>query len=376
MLTKTDSVIWFYICLLTFEILKPKPETFSIMKALKILPLIVILSFVLFPACEDKGSAEPETLIIAILDPTDKSETGFIAHWSVNRSNIESAMIEFARTKDFSDIIKQVVVNDPQKSSQSVDGLQGATKYYYRLVVNLDDGTSGQSQSESVVMAYQSESANVVTLDDVHIAGDIYYLNSNPAKSPAMILMGHFSVPNMWKGEDIFLDLVAQGYICYVFNYRGHAASGEWDILSITEVDELAEFVSVHARNDLHACYSYLKEHDKVDASSIGLMGGSLGANLSMIGNNWTGVKVSVGLSTSRLGIEEGGLLHNVFLIAADQDCNSFVCFDEEAEFLYNGAVEPKKMTIISGDFHGLDMFVETDLNNEVLDWINERMGI
>jgi hypothetical protein len=93
-----------------------------------------------------------------------------------------------------------------------------------------------------------------------------------------------------------------------------------------------------------------------------------------MIANNWPGVKVSVGLSTSRLGIEEGGVLNNVLFVTSELDCNAWVCFIDEAVYLHNGAVEPKDVITVSGDFHGLDMLVKTGLKEEILDWINARM--
>ena len=77
---------------------------------------------------------------------------------------------------------------------------------------------------------------------------------------------------------------------------------------------------------------------------------------------------------TSRLGIEESGVLHNVLFVTSELDCNPYGCFIDEAIYLHNGAVEPKKMITIPGEFHGLDMLVKTGLKEEILDWINARM--
>lgn len=343
------------------------------MKTHKMLALLCTLSLAIFFSCGDKTDTTPD-LNITVLDPTDMTESGFTAHWSINKTNITTLRIELAQNNDFAEIVKEISLNDPSQTSQWIDGLHGATKYYLRVIATLDDGTSGTSLNKTVQTSYQSEDANVITSDGIHIAGDLYYLNSNPAKSPAIILMGHMSIINMWKNDDVFLNLLAQGYVCYVFNYRGHGPSEYWDIISIETLEEIAEFVRDYASKDLEACYTYLRGHAKVDSTRIGLMGGSLGANESMIGNGWPGVKVSVGLTNSRVGLENTGILQNVLFVVSELDCNALFCFKDETEILYNNAAEPKKMIVIPGDFHGLDMLLDKDLIQEILDWINARM--
>lgn len=341
--------------------------------------IILIIGFLICTTgCnpDDNGGDPEPSLKVTLNDPTNVTETSFTANWTVNKTNIQSCQVELSLQSDFSNVLKTVTVSDPMKTSQLIDGLHGATNYYHRIKVTLDDGTtSGVSNSKEVATSFQSESITVETIDGLSIVGSLYYLNSNPTKSPAVILMGVFSLSNQWKVTDVFYNLVASGYVCYIINYRGHGGgSDSWPIIDIETVEELEEFAKVHARNDLHACYTYLKNHQKVDPERIGLMGGSLGANESMIGNNWPGVKVSVGLSTSRLGIEEGFPLHNVLFIASDLDCNSYICFEEEAIFLSNSALEPKKVIIVPGDFHGLELLGQENVDQEIIDWINARM--
>lgn len=347
------------------------------MKTHSFFTVFIILSLVFILGCPDPDPPTPEpALQLTIGEPTEKTETGFMLHWTTNRTDISSLAIEICQKNDFVNLVKQVNVADPTKTSQEVDGLNGATNYFVRIKVVLNDGTNSNSKSKKITTKYQTEPANVTTTDGLNIVGDLYYLNSNPAKSPAVILMGVFTLSNQWKSTDIFNDLVASGYVCYIFNYRGHSGSDTWPIFDIEIPDGLEEFVRVYAREDLHACYTYLKNHDLVDSTKIALMGGSLGANMSMVGNNWPGVKASVGLSTSRLGIAEGLPLQNVLFLASDQDCNSFICFDEEAVYLYNSALEPKKIApIVPGDFHALELLGQLNCDQEILDWINAKMA-
>ena len=297
----------------------------------------------------------------------------FLVNWAANPTSVEKVQIELSTDNDFTDILLAVDAEDPASETQLIDGLNGATRYYYRLKVTFTDRDVKQSDPTSVISAYQSEAANTTSPDGICLAGKLYYLNSNPAKSPAIILLGHFSISNMWNGEDLFLDLVAMGYICYVVNLRGHAPSCVWDIPPMPDAAWLSEFITDFASLDMKAFYDYLVEHEKVDPDRIGMMGGSMGANLSMMGNGLDGVVVSVGLTTSRLGIADDPL-KNVLLIASELDCNPWVCFEEEAEYLYNSALEPKKIIIIPGNFHGLDMLAKPALKPQILDWINARM--
>lgn len=346
------------------------------MKTRQLFHCLILIIFIIIAGC-DKNDKDPDndSLSITILAPTDITETAFTAHWSINQNEVQDILIELAKDMEFQQLEQAVMVDDPTRSSQQITNLHGATKYYYRLKVNTSDGVNGTSAARSAVTTYQSEEANVTSSDGLFIAGDLYYLNSNPEKSPAMILMGHFEINNMWKGEELFLDLVAQGFICYIFNVRGHGASEGWPIFEIVTVEELATFVREYASLDLEACYNYLRAHNKVDPDRIGLMGGSMGANLSLIGNGWDGVKVSVGLTNSRVGLENIGILSNVLFVVAKQDCNPIFCYVDEVEHLYNSAAEPKKKFVIDGEFHGLDMLVNPDVKPLILDWINARMA-
>ena len=109
----------------------------------------------------------------------------------------------------------------------------------------------------------------------------------------------------------------------------------------------------------------------------IGLMGGSLGGIMSLNGNNWPGVKVSVAMSSPRTGLTIEDLLQNVLLTAGKDDyistCDYWI--SDECTALYNAAIEPKKLILLDGDQHGLDILAVKGIKEEILDWINARMA-
>jgi len=342
------------------------------MKTKAILFLVSTLILVIFSGCPNTEETPDPELKVTMKDATNVTETSFTANWDVNRTDLKSTTVEISTQSDFS-IIEQVykLSSNPTEKSQLVDGLKGATTYYYRILVTAENNDTG-SGSSSVRTTFKKENIEVISSEDIKIRGDMSYLENSKEKLPLVICLGHYEISNLWKNEDIFYELIARGYACCTFNYRGLGNSDPWPLTY--DIEEFEEYINHYARNDLHAVYTYLKSHPKIDSTTIALMGGSLGSNESMIGNNWPGVKCSVGLTTSRLGIEESGILHNVFFIASEQDCNIYYCYKEEAEFLYNNAEEPKKMMIISGDTHGLDMLINPDVGNEILNWIDARM--
>ena len=344
-----------------------------------IFPLLILLSFLIVSSgCKDdeENQSQPVLPEITLKDASEITETGFTISWSINRTDISNLKIDLCLKNDFIDLVKSVNVTNTSSQSKKIDGLHGATGYFICITASFNDGKSATSNSKKVFTSYQSENAIAVTVDGLNIKGDLFYLNSNPEKSPAVILMGVFGLPNLWKGTDVFYKLLSAGYICYIFDFRGQGGSDAWPIIDINTLEELEEYANTHARNDLYACYRYVMNHQKVDTTKIALMGGSLGANESKIGNKWPGVKASVGLSTSRLGIEEGLPLHNVLFIVSDQDCNSYLCFEEEAIFLYNSSLEPKKLApVVPGDYHGLELLGKENIDQEIIDWINNRMN-
>ena len=342
------------------------------MKTLIFFFALLIISTNLFVGCS-KNTDEPESgFKITVKDATNITETSFVAQWNLNQSDVKSITIDVANSDDFSDILKSVEVPDVTATSQLIDGLHGATKYYYRLKVKLPDDSNHKSATSTQITSYQKEEFTIYTTDSIKIVGDINYLSGNKTKKPTVILLGIYQLANSWKSHDIFLNLIAQDYACVVFNWRGHGNSGTWPFPQTSA--ERDEFFSTHTLNDLIACYTYIKEHEIVDPSNLVLMGGSLGATHSLNGNEWEGVKASIALSPSRLGLGAGSFT-NVFILACTGDYWGNIDFAEDAQIIYDWSTEPKKLLIMSGGGHGPEILDYEGVNQQIMDWINERMG-
>ena len=341
-----------------------------------ILILFCSLLLMAVDCCKEDDSEMQPTLQIKILNPTDIGENEFTANWSVSRTDISSIEIHVSEENDFDPISQKITVNDITKNTQVINGLRGARVYHYKLGVTLNDGSVEFSENDSIATGYQTDDADVVTVDGIQVDGKIHYLSDNPPKSPVIFLLGHATLINTWSSEELFRELLSQGYICYTLDYRGHGQSDPWPTFEIDTKAEVVEFIKVYVKNDIMACYNYAKTLDMVDTTRIGWMGGSLGANSSLLANNWPGVKFSVALTASRFGLEDVEEFQNIFIAASKNDANETYNFDysDEADILYNVALEPKKKIIIEGNAHGIFMLGKENLYSEVLDWINARM--
>ena len=343
------------------------------MKTLIAFLTLLMISIFYFSGCQ-KDENEPE-LQITLKDASDITETSFVINWTLNRSAIKSISIDVSSDSIFSVDLKTIAVANTANTSQKVDGLHGATTYYLRLNVTLDDGIKKTSYTRAVSTGYTSEVVEAFTTDGIRIAGVISYLSGDRSKKSGLILLGEYSRPNHWNRKDFFKELLASGYVCYHFDWRGHGESGDWEMPQTTE--ELREFVSTHALNDLKACYEYFKGHELIDPDRLALIGSSLGATESLNGNSLPGLKASVAMSAFMFGLNEGHTHKNVFLIACEEDDNDIGNSAVLAQAIYDDAAEPKKLLILPGDEHGYDILKKSTggyVKQEIIDWITIRL--
>jgi len=285
--------------------------------------------------------------------------------------------VEVSLTESFQVIEQEAMTSKPSQRSKQVSGLHGATMYYFRVKVELNDGTIVLSDVKSVRTGYKTEEVTITTEDNLSIAGKLYYLESLSSIRPGIIFMHELGVfVNNWKGADVVIDLVARGYVCLVIDFRGHGQSSNWDLP--TSYNEVEDYINI-IDQDLVAAMTFLKGHQSVDPNRLALAGGSLGAIMAIAGNGFEEVKASVSLSASRLGVNSIFPSHQltaVLLIAGDLDVNMIgTSFANEATSMYNGAADPKKLIILEGKSdHGTSLLSKS-INQEIISWIEDRFA-
>ncbi len=345
------------------------------MKSQPIIRVFILCAFLLvFFSCKKEEADAPIT--ITLESASEIKETSFIVNWSANSADISQLTIQFAFNESFSPIEKEFEITNINENSLEVNELEGATQYKYRLKALLNNGGIIYSKISSVTTSYKIEPVTFTTSDGILIAGKLKYLESNNDIKPAIIFMHELGVwVNNWQNADVVTSLIAQGYICLIIDFRGHGQSGDYPLP--TDASEIEAFINSTSQ-DLIASINFLKTKDVVDANQFALVGGSLGAIMAVAGNEFDGVKATVALSASRLGIFSifpELNINSALFIAGELDVNiQSVNFATEANALYNMAEEPKKLVILPGNSaHGTNLLLAPGVNQEIISWINAR---
>lgn len=348
---------------------------------------IYFVALVLIFACSksetpdpNSGSGSPK---ITINGEQNIQETEFTTSWSVNKTGISSIKIQVSSTEEFTDIIKDIPV-PISNTSVKVSGLTGATIYYYKVIMSFSDNSSLTSSVEAVTMGFNKETITFTTSDGLTLSAEIAYLASITNPKPGLILMHGFrltkerwTVVNMSKIRN---EMVAKGYVCLAFDFRGHGDSDDYD-LDIIFNDLVVNAATVS--KDLIAAIDYMKNHNEVDGEKIALLGESyLGGNMAIAGNGYNEVKASVAITPSRVGINSifpNLSINSVFYIAGDTDKRPRPYGDSEAESVYLHGISnaPKKINIVSSGEHGQNLLTDVPtLEDEIIEWIDTHINL
>jgi len=352
------------------------------MKMKQYTPLTALLFLSLLISCDSSPGGgdvpnDPEP-VLKILSLTSVTETEFQINWSIEDPiGFQSISVQVATEEDMTNSVTFVNIDDISTDHYLVDNLHGATQYYYKVSL-LNNGTAVvESEVKAAVTNYMKESIELVTEDNYTLTGRLAYQESLSGKRPGVILMHEFGVwANPWIGSDLLRQLVADGYICMTFFFRGHGSS--------TPVDDLMELIndkSLLAR-DLQSAVDFMNAHELVAMGKLGLIGGSMGATMALAGNGFEEVLTSVALSPVRDGvfvIFPNMTLKSAYYLAGEQDIRADPALDfpAEAYTLFDLTAEPRKIDIIPGTSdHGSSLLTRDSLVNSVETWFLETLPL
>jgi len=339
--------------------------------------LIILSGIALFAGC-GKFNLSPE-VVINFQDPKEVTETGFQLNWSVNPNDYQSLTFILAEDPSFMNIVSTKTFPENSSKSITIEGLRGAATYYYRISLVRAPGDIFISGTESIELPFQQEFISFPTPDSATLKGSVYYRGALDGRRPAILMMHEFGIfVNGWINSDVLKLLVAEGYICMIYSNRGHGSSS-----SIDNIGDLLDNPDLLG-NDLRGAMSYIQQNERVMADSIGLMGGSMGASMSITGNGDEAVITSVALSPANINIGSmypGVPLSSIFYIVGDQDIvdtgDGVIDFPAQAAQLFELTRDPKRMLIIKNSIaHGTDLLETTGLNEEILDWFTKQMPV
>jgi len=345
------------------------------MKSQPIIRVFILFLFLIaILSCKKDEEPQNGAVTISIESATDITETSFKFIWTSTSSSFDQIVVQIAYDNSFDPLLKEIVINDHSQTSLLVEELSGATNYKYRVRAVLSSGNEVFSNQKSVTTSFETESVKLMTSDGYELAAKLKYLKNRAGEKPGIIFMHELGIwVNNWQNAEVVTKLIAQGYACLVFDFRGHGQSDDYPLP--TNIAEIEAFVGVLSQ-DLSAALNFMKTSEEVDGNKLALVGGSMGAMMAIAGNGYEEVKSTVALSASQLGIYSifpNMDISSAFFIAGELDVNGQnISFGDEAINMYNNASEPKKLKVYEGkSAHGTDLLLESGLNDEIIDWIN-----
>ena len=343
--------------------------------------LYIVLLVFLASSCdmggEGGGEPGPETAVLKNLDPSAISETGFQLNWSItNPAGFNTIVILLSEDEEMTKIVKFMELNDISAPYVIFDGLKGATTYFYKVSLKNQGSTVVESDLKRVETSFKMESFNLLTEDSYSLSSKLAYLESVSGSRPGIIMMHEFGVwVNPWVGSDLMKQLVADGYVCLTFFFRGHGTS--------TPVDDLMDLINDKSllTKDLQAAIDYMNEHELV-SGELGLIGGSMGAIMALAGNRYEKVLTSVALSPTSDGvflIFPDMTLTSVYYLVGELDIHDLegADFPAESNTLYKLTEEPRKLNIIpSTSDHGTNLLSRDSLNTSIKEWFRALLPL
>ena len=215
-------------------------------------------------------------------------------------------------------------------------------------------------------MANGKKIINFQTKDGVKITGD--FLDAQSKKS---VILLHILPGNRQDWDEFAQILQKNGYNALAIDDRGHGDSQAW----LGEMGSWQEFVQADYDKmiyDVEASADWLK--NKIPETELAVMGGSIGANLSLLYGAKTQPKIVVALSPGlnykgiKTEIASRNFRKNLLLVASKDDNYPF----ESSQRLFEISSAVKKEFIKYEDAgHGTRMFVsEPELKQRILDFL------
>ena len=207
------------------------------------------------------------------------------------------------------------------------------------------------------------------TKDGVKIIGDFF-----DARSKKSVILLHI-LPGNRQDFDKFAELLWQNsYNVLNIDERGHGESEAW----AGEMGSWQEFTQIDYDKmiyDVEAADQWLKV--RIPDTELAVIGGSIGANLSLLYGAKTQPKIIVALSPGlnykgiKTEIASRNFRKNLFLVASHDDNYSF----ESCERLFEVSAAAKKEFIRYKDAgHGTRMFnSEPELKQKILDFLSKN---
>ena len=213
---------------------------------------------------------------------------------------------------------------------------------------------------------YTAETVNIEGANELEIVGTLYTPTDNSSEPRPALLLLHMFMGTRREWRTVAPQLAEAGYVVLTIDQRGHGATGgtaNW----------------IEAEEDHKLAVEFLMSVPSVDAERLGVMGGSIGANMALVaGAMDENVSLSVLLSPGLdyFGVTSADKLpaygERPLMIVASRNDGQTV---PDAEVLVSQAKGEVELVIYDTAGHGTRMFlVEPELVDIILEWLAEHL--
>lgn len=219
---------------------------------------------------------------------------------------------------------------------------------------------------------YSIEPLTLKTSDNVNVSANLYKPLAQKGKRPGLILI-HQGGSSKEEWKPFLADLIGAEYVVLAYDVRGHGESDKVESLGQLFNDpELAP-------KDLDAAIDYLQKRKDVDSKRIGIIGASIGGNLSAMASSEKAIKSAVSISSKTSAVynlsgKKELKMKSVFYISSDGDQGGKRA--DWAKELYDLTDEPRKISIVeSSSKHGVNALKDSEsIMDEILLWFEETL--
>ena len=209
------------------------------------------------------------------------------------------------------------------------------------------------------------EAVSFTGYEELEIIGELYMPRDASSPRPALLAL-HMNRGNKREWKDVAPQLAEAGYVVLAIDMRGSGVTGgrkDWQL----------------AEEDHKLAVEFLANVPGVDADRIGVMGGSIGANMTMVvgaadENVRVVILLSPGLDT--FGVTTADKLpaygdRPMMIVASDNDNQAA----DNAETLASQAIGETELVIYENAGHGTRMFgAKPELIEAIIEWLNNNL--
>jgi len=239
------------------------------------------------------------------------------------------------------------------------------------------DGPAGGDAGDAVDAAAGAVTRAPVTIttsDGLDLAGYLATGPDTPIGSPGVLLVHQYQRDKEQWG-DLPEELAGRGYRVLAIDLRGHGESDPYTGGSL--VDLLTD--PDGAPRDVDAALAYLAGDGGADSGRIGVVGTSIGANLTVAAAVRDQAATYVSLSSRQSSVEifAGAAatgMASVFYLASEGDSGGVQAAD--AQTMYDNTSEPRQIHVYAGvSDHGVAILDNhADARGLVVDWLGTTL--